>query len=204
MKNRTTYHHKNLKEKLILKALELLDNKPYESITVRELTDSLGVSRTAIYRHFSSKEHLFQAVILKGFEQLGEAMEPIYQDSTTDTKGKFYKIGEVYVDFALASPPRYRLMMGDKLMKIREESCEVEKEPLADGAFGIMLSLVKQAQEEGLFKRQNSLHQAIAIWSLIHGQASLLLDGHPMVKETRNETQKIMFEMMTGGLSRSY
>lgn len=199
MKHKTTYHHDNLKETLILKALALLDEKPYESITVRELTDIIGVSRTAIYRHFDSKEHLFQAVILKGFEQLTQSIEPIYHDNTLDTKEKFYKIAEAYVDFALASPPRYRLMMGDKLMNIRKQSCEMEADSL-EGAFGIIVSLANKAQKEGLFREENPIHQAIVIWSLIHGQASLLMDGHPMVGKTRDETQTMMFEMMMRGL----
>jgi len=199
MEKKRTYHHDNLKEKLILKALEFLDKKPYETITVRELTDSIGVSRTAIYRHFNSKEHLFQAVILKGFEQLQNALKPIYEDKSIDIKDKFYKIIKVYVDFALESPPRYRLMMGDKLMDVRQDGCELENE-IPEGGFELIISLVSQAQEIGIFKKDNPVQQAIAIWSIMHGHASLLIDGHPIVKQMQNNTQKILFEMIIKGL----
>ena len=198
-KNTNDYHHKNLKDVLIVKALELLDEKPYESITVRELTDSIGVSRTAIYRHFSSKEHLFQAVILKGFDQLAEAMQPIYNDGSKSIEEKFYGIGECYINFALASPPRYRLMMGDKLMNIREESCDMPNTSV-EGSFSIMISLVADAQDKGLFKVHDPMQQAIVIWSVIHGQASLLMDGHPMVREQKEPIKELMFEMIMQGL----
>ena len=197
--NNNTYHHKNLKEALIREAMAMLDRKPYEAITVRELTDALGVSRTAIYRHFDSKEHLFQAVILQGYAQLTEALRSLNENVASHVKEKLSLTAKGYIDFAMASPPRYRLMMGDKLMKVREESCAIEDTAIED-AFALLTSLVLEAQEEGLFRREDPSVQAVAIWSLMHGQASLLIDGHPMVLEMRESLHEVMVQMMVGGL----
>jgi len=196
---KNSYHHDNLKKKLIEKALELLELKPLEEISVRELTDAVGASRTAIYRHFDSKEHLFQAVILRGFEQLSEALEPIYHDKTMSIQEKLYETGKKYIDFAEASPARYRLMVGDKLMRLREESCNVE-DSSPEGSFGMIVSYATEAQEEQLFKKQDPGLQAIAIWAMIHGQASLIIDGHPMIKAQKEEIYEVAFSIMMDGL----
>jgi AcrR family transcriptional regulator len=194
-----SYHHTNLKEKLIDKALEFLVSKPLEEISVRDLTDAVGASRTAIYRHFDSKEHLFQAVILRGFEQLSEVLEPIYKDQTMTIQEKLYKTGKKYIAFAEAYPALYRLMMGDKLMRIREERCNVEDMSL-EGSFGMIVSYATQAQEEQLFKKQDPVLQAISIWAMIHGQASLIIDGHPMIKAQKEEMYEVAFSVMMVGL----
>ncbi|NBS67250.1 MAG: TetR/AcrR family transcriptional regulator, partial [Betaproteobacteria bacterium] len=54
----TSYHHGNLREALLEAGLELLRKDGAESLGLRELARQAGVSRTAPYRHFESKEAL--------------------------------------------------------------------------------------------------------------------------------------------------
>ncbi len=199
-KTATNYHHKNLKEALIEKTMELLDEKPYEEITIRYLTDLLHVSRTAIYRHFDSKEQLFQAVIFKGFEQLKGFLEPIYQNNMLTITEKIAKTGEAYINFALQSPARYRLMFGNKLMKLREESCDIDNNVL-DTSFGIVIALIEEGQKEKLFAKGDPMELATALWALIHGQASLLIDGHPMILEQKQKLLQRGMQMIIKGFS---
>jgi len=196
-KNRE-YHHKNLKEALIQTVLEMLEEKPLDAITVRELTNTLNVSRTAIYRHFSSKEHLFQMVILKSFDQLNDTLKPIYESGET-IEQKFYLIGKSYIDFAMASPARYRLMMGDKLMKLREESCDIP-DTSSESSFSIIVNLAQEAQHQGLFGVENPQVQAMSIWAMIHGQASLIIDGHPTITEQKEHMYELSFKILMQGL----
>ena len=196
----TSYHHNNLKEALIQEAMHLLDKKPYEEITIRELTNLLNVSRTAVYRHYSSKEQLFQAVILKGFEQLKEQMSGVYDDKALHIEEKIAKTGEAYVAFALESPARYRLMFGDKLMKLREDSCEMDSSEV-ECSFGIVVSLIQEAQNKKLFAQADPLEQATALWALIHGQASLLIDGHPMIQEQKEKLLEMGMMMIMKGFA---
>ena len=195
-----SYHHHNLKEALIHEAIKLLDKKPYEMITIRELTSIIGVSRTAVYRHFKSKEELFQAVILEGFMKLKEQMEEVYQNEQLTLQEKIAQIGEKYIAFALHFPALYRLMFGDKLMKIREESCDMDCGEV-DNAFGMLVSLVEEAQKAHIFEPDSPMEQAMAIWALIHGQASLLIDGHPMILEKKDQLLEKGLMMIMRGLA---
>ena len=193
-----SYHHKNLKEALLQKTMQLIETKGYEKITLRELAKLLGVSRTAIYRHFDSKEHLFETIILHGFEELKEQIQSVYDQELTIVE-KIAKTGEVYVAFAMDSSARYRLMFGDKLMQLREKSCDMDQNQL-DSSFGLLVSMIQQAQEEGVFAKADPIEQAVAVWALIHGEASLLIDGHPMVLQRKKQLLKTGMNMIVTGL----
>lgn len=56
---------KDTREKILQNALEMFANKGYEGTNIRELSDALGVSKGAMYRHYESKEQLWDSVIDK-------------------------------------------------------------------------------------------------------------------------------------------
>ena len=57
-----TYHHGDLKAQLIEQGLKLLDTEGYNSFTLRKVARLCGVSQTAPYRHFHSKDELIGAI----------------------------------------------------------------------------------------------------------------------------------------------
>ena len=50
----------NTEEKIIKETISLIDHQGYQSLSLRKLTNSLGLTTGAFYKHFSSKEVLFQ------------------------------------------------------------------------------------------------------------------------------------------------
>ena len=61
-----TYHHGDLRAALIATALELLEKRDADDIGLREVARHVGVSATAIYRHFPDKDALLLAVAHEG------------------------------------------------------------------------------------------------------------------------------------------
>ena len=53
------------KERILEAALVLFSNKGYEGTNLQEIADSIGVVKSALYRHFESKEDLWNALIEK-------------------------------------------------------------------------------------------------------------------------------------------
>ena len=66
------YHHGNLKEELIDCACRLCDRDGYTKLSIRSLAKESGVSQTAPYRHFETKECVYAAVAAVGFKKLNE------------------------------------------------------------------------------------------------------------------------------------
>ena len=57
-----SYHHGNLKQELIDCACRLCERDGYTKLSIRSLAKESGVSQTAPYRHFETKETLYASV----------------------------------------------------------------------------------------------------------------------------------------------
>lgn len=56
---------RDTKEKLMLAALKLFSERGYEGTNIRQITEELGLSKSAFYKHFASKEALRTAIMNK-------------------------------------------------------------------------------------------------------------------------------------------
>src|SRR5712691_13247353 len=64
------YHHGDLRRALVQEAVHTIQAKGVDGVTLRAVGQKLGVSRTALYRHFSDKSALLAAVAGEGFRTL--------------------------------------------------------------------------------------------------------------------------------------
>src|SRR5687768_8807652 len=105
------YHHGDLRRALIDQALRTIDKRGVEGLTLRGVGEALGVSRTALYRHFTDKQSLVAAVAGEGFRTLRLALIEAWERAGRRQAG-FDAMGEAYVQFAVAHPAHYRVMFG--------------------------------------------------------------------------------------------
>lgn len=199
MKKSTSYHHGNLKEALIETALQTIDKEGLDAITLRDITQKLGTSRSAVYRHFASKEALIIGVIQRGYAQLDELFTPIFQDRTQSVEERFEKMGRAYLDFAIEHPNLYRLLFGENYRQEREEVCDYKDESQATGLYAL-IGLLLEAQEEGIIARADPMVQAATVWASIHGLASLLIDGHLMMRDNLEEIYRYSQAIVLNGM----
>jgi AcrR family transcriptional regulator len=76
-KRRNQYHHGDLRRALLDEALRTIRQDGVEAVTLRKVGQSLGVSRTALYRHFSDKRALLAGVATEGFRMLRDRLPPL-------------------------------------------------------------------------------------------------------------------------------
>ena len=105
-----SYHHGNLKQELIDCACKLCERDGYTKLSIRSLAKESGVSQTAPYRHFKTKEALYASVATDGFKKLSKACH-------IDTNKKVLKKhliekGCNYIEFGLNYANTYDLMFG--------------------------------------------------------------------------------------------
>ncbi len=62
------------REKIVEKALELLDAEGAEGLSMRRLGDALGVEAMALYHHFPNKDAILDALATRIIEETGPAM----------------------------------------------------------------------------------------------------------------------------------
>ncbi len=63
---------KDTKERILMAALEMFSQKGYEGTNIRELSASLGLVKSGIYKHFESKEAIWNALLDRMIAYYGE------------------------------------------------------------------------------------------------------------------------------------
>lgn len=179
------YHHGNLKQALLDKALDHLTLFGPDKISLRALARDVGVSQTAPYRHFEDKTALLAALATEGFKQLSSATNSAREtDSSASTM--LLAAGKAYIHFALANPELYRLMFGPLLSP---DGDFPELEEAGALAFSVIVGIVEYGIEVSEFVAKDSLLVANSTWAMVHGISSLMLDRR--------------FDCVEGGISES-
>jgi AcrR family transcriptional regulator len=106
---KSAYHHGNLAPALIDAALKQVERGGAETLSLRDLAQSLGVSRAAPYRHFPDRDALLATVAARGFEDLVTLYEAALE-GPGDGPTRLRAAGRAFYDFATKRPGLYRLM----------------------------------------------------------------------------------------------
>jgi AcrR family transcriptional regulator len=171
------YHHGNLRRALLDEALITIRKEGVEGLTLREIGTRLGVSRTALYRHFADKEALLAAVATEGFRTLRQRLVRAWEEGRD--RAAFEAMGVAYVGFAVANPAHYRVMFGSALGATADNAkaidCDLSAE--AEGAFQALVDALAALQRDAIVREEDTLTMARFVWSVVHGVAMLGLDG---------------------------
>tara|TARA_R110001599_G_scaffold117215_2_gene285357 strand:- start:204 stop:848 length:645 start_codon:yes stop_codon:yes gene_type:complete len=183
-----TYHHGDLKEALIAASHKILKKKGADSLSLRAIAAEAGVSHMAPYSHFKSKKSLFQEVAASGFDELASKMISDSK-SLTNAPELILSYGVTYIEFALAQPQLYRLMLGqvenlgrrtisktNGVEQPRQTSLELspELQRSSKRPFDLLENAFAQTSRNELKVKA----QALGAWSMVHGMAALLIEGH--------------------------
>ena len=165
MNSTRPYRHGNLPVALLTAARQILDENGLQAVGLRETARRVGVSATAAYRHFTSKEDLLASVAAEGFHELAAAMGSATRGATPLTRA-----GLAYIEFANQNRGLFRLMFGPVLA---ERTKYPALQAAATGVETILLRGVADLDQRPL----NDNHAAMAAWGLVHGLAHLIVDG---------------------------
>jgi AcrR family transcriptional regulator len=172
-RRRRTYHHGNLRRALLDEALAMIRAEGVERLTLREIGARLGVSRTALYRHFADKRALLAAVATEGFQTLREELVRAWEEGGRG-RAAFERMGVVYVRFAVANPSHYRVMFGGF---VDPAASEPELAGEAAGAFQALVDALAALQRDAIVRGDETRTTARFVWAVVHGVAMLGIDG---------------------------
>ena len=167
------YHHGDLRRALVEEAVRTIDRQGVAALTLRSIGERLGVSRTALYRHFADKPALLAAVGREGFRLLRLALTGAWTQHGRGRAG-FEAMGLAYVRFAVAHPAHYRVMFGGFIESCAKDDAFVDE---AKAAFDVLVHALVEQQQAGLVRSDDPLLLARLIWSMVHGIAMLAIDG---------------------------
>lgn len=167
------YHHGDLRRALVDTAAAMLREEDGWQFTLREVARRAGVSHGAPYKHFPDKGALLAELAAQGFDQLRETLVAATTPRPPSQGTAILDAARTYVRFGVDNPSLYRLMFG----AVARDAGSVHLGERAMAAFGILVSLIEQGQDEGLFRRRAVAGQVAACWGLVHGLTMLAIDG---------------------------
>ncbi|HQV04853.1 MULTISPECIES: TetR/AcrR family transcriptional regulator [unclassified Novosphingobium] len=160
-----TYHHGDLRAALVEAGLKALETTDFADLSLRHLAREVGVSATAVYRHFPDKQALMQALANAGIEQLGRFQQQAAADSDGSADA-FAATGRAYVRWALANPALFRLTFSQ---------CDRAGQTLFGDNLAAQLLRQKAAGATG-GDPEAEQRLMIQAWAVVHGLAMLMLD----------------------------
>src|SRR5580704_1377244 len=167
------YHHGDLRRALLDEALRTIQTEGVERLTLRTVGARLGVSRSALYRHFADKQSLLATVGKEGFRKLRQALADAWEGNGHGRIG-FEAMHRAYVQFAVAHPSHYRVMFGGFIESGAKDDLFIAE---ASGAFQVLLDALVEQQNAGDIRRDDPVLMARFVWALVHGTAMLFING---------------------------
>jgi AcrR family transcriptional regulator len=167
------YHHGDLRNALLQAALTTLETQGWHELSLRDVARQAGVSHTAPYRHFESKEALLAAIAESGYALLADAMEAAVKAAPGDVTAQLRGTGRAYVKLALQRPALFRLMFSGAICSIPADGTFGE---VAKRSFSLLVRTIAEGQATGVLRPGPPEQAALSAWSMVHGLALLLLE----------------------------
>jgi AcrR family transcriptional regulator len=163
--SRVGYHHGDLRAACLTAAMELLAEGDEGTVSLRAVARRAGVSPNAPYRHYPDKDALLAAMATQGFHDLRDAL--VQADAKAAVEDRFVAMAQAYVGFGVRNPALFGLMFGHPCSRNQPETSAAAAETKAVLAERVATA-VPAAQHESFM---------IGAWALVHGLASLVMDG---------------------------
>ncbi|HZE38947.1 MAG TPA: TetR/AcrR family transcriptional regulator [Stackebrandtia sp.] len=151
-----TYHHGDLRPALLKAAAEHIAESGVETLSLRELARRAGVSHAAPAHHFGDRRGLLTALATEAFGLLADQLEAAGPD--------FREIAVAYVRFAVSNPGHFKVMFRGDLLSADDARLAAARQGSA--------AKLRTGATAG-----RGPDTQLAAWSLVHGFASLWLDG---------------------------
>lgn len=169
---RRSYHHGDLRAALLKAATEELDEHGVEGFTLRSCARRAGVSHAAPAHHFGDVTGLLTAVAINAFQGLATSMRREVERAEPGSIGHPIAAALGYVLYALDSPSEFKLMF--RVERLDQASADLRNS--GQSAFRIAAdSVAAYAGVDEAMTDPVLTRRVVALWSLAHGMAGLLL-----------------------------
>ena len=163
------------RDQILTATRDLLLEEGLRGISMRKVANQVGVSATAIYRHYSDKNALVEAAVMEGRRCLVRYIQRAMAGKTP--KDRLRLTGQQYLRFALRHPKDYQVlfMAWDQRPFDLPQPRQVARHT---PTFQFLLDRVEDCVRARLMPADTNVFDvAMLCWSVCHGLASLYLTG---------------------------
>jgi AcrR family transcriptional regulator len=166
------YHHGDLKQKLIINGIKLLNDEGSENFSMRKLASLCNVSHAAPYKHFKSKDEIITAILQYVLKELENSLRIIEKKYKDNLQMLTLELGRQYVLFMVKNPDYLKILfLSDFETKIMINNGEINSEY---EAFNILKNNAIKAFKMSGIKEDEYARNIVAMWAMVHGIAIMI------------------------------
>jgi AcrR family transcriptional regulator len=173
----------NMAGRILESTRDLYVEEGISGVSMRKVAERVGITATAIYRHYANKTVLLQHVVAEGFKIFGSYLHEALEGETPIERLRL--TGEAYARFAVDHPQFYKVMfLSPHDFDLSDElSQSLERRNMA--TFQFMLDRIRECMDAGVLKRDDPEKVALSIWTMSHGIMSLYLAGSRFIPDAK-------------------
>ncbi|TMR23402.1 TetR/AcrR family transcriptional regulator [Nonomuraea turkmeniaca] len=166
------YHHGDLRSALLDAAEALVRERGTDNWSLREASARVGVSPSAAYHHFASRDTLVRALSERTLAWLGDRLRQDCERAPgrrTDPQQRLIAIGRGYVSWTVEDPAVARLVL--------RAGATGPDSSIAPHPHDVLAAEFDRLVEAGGLPAPARPGAEFVFWSAVHGLAVLLADG---------------------------
>ena len=178
-----------LADDIVAGALALIERTGSdEAVTLRAVAREIGIAAPSIYTHFADRDAIVMAVVLRVFDELGEAIEKGTAAAGPDPVRRLVAGCEAYLAYGLEHPARYGVLFAPHGVGPKDYCQPVSlgedgRPVLEFGAesFALLVQAIEDCVAAGVSASTDAIADATAVWVALHGTVTLrtALPGFP-------------------------
>jgi AcrR family transcriptional regulator len=184
----------DLPARILKEAEKVVVASGYQGVNMRRLAGKVGVSATAIYHYFESKEAILRKLRIGAAEKLNDRIRGI--DPRLPPQVFLADLGQQYLAYAQENPNLYRLLFEAPF----DERVEAEDHPVLYFTYIAARGALEKMAEQGI-PIPDARHGAMMGWMMLHGFCSLMMSGMLPLAEgmTRESLQELFMSYYSNG-----
>jgi len=164
-----TYHHGDLPSALLDAAEGLIRERALDGWSVREVSVQVGVSSSAAYHHFESRDALIRALSDRVIARVGERLANAVASATGGAQQGLIEFGRSYIRWTLDDPAVARLVFAAGRIEPRSA--------ISPHPHDVLVAELNRLVDAGFLSEASRPGADFVVWAAVHGLATLLLDG---------------------------
>ena len=177
------------KERILTGALDVFKKKGTEGATMDEIAASSGFGKATLYYYFHSKEEVFSAILVNGWESLWISLEPIIAEETRPRK-TFINILLKIAENIRNRPGLYEFLFNvPKIITIKEQPWKLYQNRL----YAIIQGLLEDGVKAGEFPQLDTQLLFKAMGGLFMG---LFLSGDRNKPVSEQDIEELLNQLI--------
>lgn len=187
--------HTERKTEILQTARRLFYTDGYESVTIRQIIEEIGIAKGTFYHYFASKEELLNALVDSMFDAILPMTETIVENGEMNALAKLQEL------FTSAKTWKYAnvdLVLLTMKQLYRDENIlmrtKIQKKS-SDLLSPLYARVIRQGMEEGLFRCGYPDETATMIMALAIGMSDTIVNSMLLLENGKAETPQLLDQL---------